>query len=203
MSALLWYIGGVATGLIIWLVRAVVAPAFLDQLRLRRSAAIQREAEERANARADQPTRSRIVAALLELMRALRRGVLHGEFTLVEWQARHDTLKNLDGDAAARALGDQYQTYRDSLEYDQLSINIANEEHSRFAALGELEEGRRRYEVRQHDARATQNMAQVISRFVPLLANLGQPFEARRLEYVASTQDRLAVRVLSELPHWY
>jgi len=192
---------GAAATAALWVLREIIAPDFLDWRKQRRGADLQREAEARSHDREDEPVRRRVSAALLEELRGLRRGLLRGQFSLGEWQARHDTLRLLDGADAARALGDQYQHYRDALEYDQLSINIATRDREELDSVGGSDDDpMRRYAIRQHDARGSQNIAQVVMRFTPLLTALGEKREAARFEYVATTQDLLAVRILSELP---
>lgn len=191
---------GLVSGVVVWAVKDVVAPDFLDLRKQRRAAELQRAAEQRMYEREDEPTRRRIAAAVSRQVTAMRRVFIHGEFSLEEWQHWHDELKGLVEDTGgARAVGDDYPRFVEALDHDQLCMNIQRGHESQWREPGNPESGSARYAVRQHDAHTAENVASSILQFVPLMEALGIA-EARNFERSAQQQIELSRAIYNEMP---
>ena len=194
------FVVGIAVGVGTWVVKDIVAPDFLDVRRQARATQAQIAAEVRAQERAIAPTRRRIAAALLKQVRSMRRVLIHGEFSLEEWQHWHNEIKALvETPDGATALGEDYQPFVDALSHDQLCINIQANRMREWKEPADPESRSGRQAVRLHDAHTEETVASAILDFIPSMRALGIA-DADQIEHAALQAIDLAHHVYRERP---
>jgi len=198
---LLGGLGGGAVVIVVWVLKELYAPDFLDRRKQERANRQALEAERRAFEREDAPVRARIISAARDLLQALRRVFIRGQFSLAEWQSWHDKLYNLvESNSGARALGSGlYLDMVEALNYDQLSINVQVSVES-SAPPAASSEAATDYRRRQHDAQLTQNVGTACLKFVPILVALGVDDADKTFGTMAWRAIELAERELQEPP---
>lgn len=178
-NGFLWGIGaatGITLGAIaLWLLNNLAAPIVRDWIRDRARERHALAAESRANARADEPHRARIISALESEVSSLRRSMYGGQFSSTEWQAWHNSLVDLvESTEGARALGDTYAAFSSTLKCDQRAINIGRDLNVEESAvlLPDKSSGAR-IERYLRSAQSLENRASALLAFAGLMRELG------------------------------
>ncbi len=195
-------LGGGAVVVVAWALKELYAPDLLDRRRQERANRLALEAEQRAFEREDEPVRARIISAARDLLQALRRVFIRGQFSLAEWQGWHDRLYGLvESDSGARALGSGlYLEMVEALNYDQLSINVQVSVESAQLTPPAASSKAAAYHRRQHDAQLTQNVGSACLKFVPILVALGVDDADKTFGAAARQAIERAERDLQEPP---